>query len=114
MDQPLACACIPGYKKFIKLNKNQQKKALACCSGRFIDSITELAHHTLHSKHPYHRINYKPSGINKKVLKVIANPLVPQATRRKLLVQKGGFLPVLLKFALPILSGLVADKLFKR
>ena len=101
----------PALRKFQKLNNKDKKKILANCPNHFINCISEICLNCVHGNLP---IDQKHKNLLKKdfkYIKAVSNRRVPLYLRKKVLSQRGGFLPIILKFALPIIASFIFDKL---
>jgi len=82
-----------------------------------IDSISEIALNCLKGNFPVKNCDFKKLKNNKAILRKLAQKYpkkFPIEERRKILVQRGGFLQVLIPAALSYLGSLTANYLIKK
>lgn len=82
-----------------------------------IESISEIALNCLKGNFPIKNCDFKKLRKNKLILRKLAQKYpnkFPIEERRKLLIQKGGFLQILIPAALSYLGSLTADYLYKK
>lgn len=82
-----------------------------------IDSISEIALNCLKGNFPVKNCDFKKLKKNKSILRKLAQKYpskFPIEDRRKLIIQRGGFLQVLIPAALSYLGTLTADYLYKK
>jgi len=105
--------CFNALKKLNSLNENIQKGVIAKCKPEIIDAISEIALNCCEGTIPLSKKHHIFLKKYKKALWLLANPKVPIRDRKEVLIQKGGFLPILLKLGLPIIADLIFRKFSK-
>lgn len=80
------------------------------CNSEVIKTICEIAINILNGNHKVSKHTFKHLNKNKKILRCLACPKKSINIKRKLIIQKGGFLPMLIG---SVLSGVVGDLLSK-
>ena len=89
----------------------QRKKIINDAPVDFILTLCEIAHNVLKGRIPLNGKQYRQFHSKKKWLKAVAKKTGCRDKRRKrLLCQRGGFLPALLGVALPFLSSLLTSR----
>lgn len=78
------------------------------CDSEVIKTICEIVINILNGNHKVPKQIYNKLNKNKKVLRCLACPKKSISVKRKLIIQKGGFLPMLIG---SVLSGVVGDLL---
>ena len=106
--------CAIELDQLAKARSDKQRKfLLKRAKDCVIDSISEIALNCLKGNVPIKNCDFKKLRRYKSILRKISSPS-PCYKRRKILVQKGGFLPILLNTALGFLGSLAVDYLKKK
>jgi hypothetical protein len=82
-----------------------------------IDSISEIALNCLNGNFPVKNCDFKKLKGNKAILRKLAQKFpskFPIEQRRKIIIQRGGFLQIVIPAALSYLGSLTADYLYKK
>lgn len=108
--KPLTPTCYSGLCKLARLNPAGRRQALKNCPDVYINSISELCLNCLKGSLPIERRKLNLLKCHRKQLHALSDKRNSLSIRRKLCVQKGGFLPLLLRFALPIIGSYIASK----
>lgn len=96
--------CINELNRIEKAkSSSERKKLLKLAENCVIDGISELALNCLKGNLPIKSCDFKTLKKYKTVLRQISKSS-PVNKRRKIIVQKGGFLPILIKSALGLLG----------
>ena len=103
------------WLKVIKqANPVQRKAILATASDDLILAICEIVDNVLHGTV---KLNPKQrSAVNKykNILRITADKKVTKTKKKKALIQKGGFLPIVLGPALALIASFIGEELGKR
>jgi hypothetical protein len=97
---------LPNIRKLQRMSKKERKKFLSACCPEFVDTLSECCKNVLKGNVPLKAFQLKKLRRYKKVLRKVASSKASNADRRQLLVQKGGFLGLLLKPLLGIATSL--------
>ena len=93
-------------------SKTKRRRAELIKNARncVIDSISEIALNCLKGNIPIKNCDFKKLKVQKKILRKLTEKS-PVKNRRRLIIQKGGFLPILISTALGFLGTVAADYL---
>ena len=104
--------CVPELKQILSAKSDEERKfLLEQVNNCVIDSIGELSLNLLNGLIPFKKTTLVK---HKKTLFKIADNKLPVTRRRKILIQKGGFLPLLIEPSLYLLSGIVGEIIGKK
>ena len=109
-----AIEVLPTLKKLSKLkNKKARNKILSSCPCRVVTVLSDISRNVLNGSIKVPKTHLHRLRLYKKDLRKLSAK-VPTKTRRKVLIQKGGFLPFLLIPALTLLATYIGQKLAKK
>lgn len=114
MSVKQAIEVYPTLKKLAKTKKkNQRKIILSSCPCKVFHVLSEIAKNILKGVIKVPKKKLKALKLYKNDLRKIAKHK-NSVKIKKVLIQKGGFLPLLLKPALTLLASVVASKIMKQ
>ena len=104
---------LPLLRVVTRLPPNSRKRILKELSNEKIvyKALNELAQNTLSGKIPLSNGQRRRLKSHKKTLENFCNAKKCNKKRKQLIIQSGGFLPIVLQALIPILDSLVASKL---
>lgn len=108
------CRNLDYLKVLCKTNKRQRESILHGADRDLILCLCECADNVLKGNVPLKETQHERLRNYKKPLRCMANKNVSVQTKKKLLVQEGGFLPLLLTPILSIAGSLIADAIAGR
>ena len=101
--------CLPELEKLAKSKTATERNYyLKNCEDCLINSISEIALNCLKGKIPLKSCDFKKLNVYKNLLRQLASKS-PVKKRRRLLIQKGGFISVLIPPAISLIASLVGD-----
>lgn len=106
----------PGFSGLCHLSKldtKQRKKVLTSCPNELIKSLSEVCENCINGNLPLSNKLKNELQPHKEYIRLIAKKKLPLVKKRQIAIQKGGFVPILLKFALPIIASYIASKASK-
>lgn len=92
---------------------NQRRKLIENAEDCLINAISELANNCLSGNFPLNKCQFKKLSKYKNILRKLKKK-TKLLTRRKLLIQNGGFLPFLIPPALSFIASLIAEVIAKK
>jgi len=96
---------VPELKHIKRLTPKKRRKYLETCSEHVLDGICECIKNLNAGNIPLNGKQFNGLRHHKHALRKLARKELPRRKRRKI-VQKGGFLPLLLQAAIPLLTSL--------
>jgi hypothetical protein len=106
--------CIRELEKLSTVKSvKERQKLLASFESCVIDAISELALNCLRGNIPLKSCDFKKLKKYQNVLRIVSKPN-KVSTRRNILIQKGGFLNLLIAPALSLIATLVGEYIGKR
>ena len=96
---------VPEFMHIKRLTPKKRRKYLETCSGYVLDGICECIKNLSFGNIPLNRKQFKRLRHHKHALRKLSLKKLPRKKRRKI-IQKGGFLPLVLQAALPLLTSL--------
>ena len=106
-------SCLSTLKKLGSAKTTKERKAILCkCDKKVFYSICEICKNVLEKNIPITERRVKNLSRYKKYIRLLARKsAVPLKTKRKIILQKGGFLPNLLIPTTTILAKLLVDNI---
>jgi hypothetical protein len=105
--------CLRELEELSSANIKERKRLLSTFNDCVIDAISELALNCLKGNIPLKSCDFKKLKKYQNILRIISQPN-KVTTRRNILIQKGGFLNILVGPALSLLAALVGEYIGKR
>lgn len=96
------------------LTPNHIKKVIATGDENLLKCVCECAHNVSNGNIPLTNNQLKQLKRHKQLIRTLGNTNTPLDAKRKLLAQKGGFLPALLLPVLSVVGGIVGDLIARR
>lgn len=106
--------CYKSLCKLRTLKSAQRKHFIARAPTPVINKISELCLNCVKGSLPIDRREINLLKKDRTTIRAVGSKKNSLKKRRNLLIQKGGFLPILLKFALPLLASYIGSKLTKK
>jgi len=97
---------LPTLRSVHRMNEPARKQFIKTCHPDFLECLCECSKNLLKGNIPLNSSQFNKLRRYKKVLRTLATKKASNKTRRKLL-QKGGFLPLLIGPALGLVSSLI-------
>ena len=97
-------ALLPQLKKLHRMKAHERKKFIKTCGGKFIHELCECIKNLLKGNVPVKLAHLNCLQRHKQSLRALSQKKTSLSARKKIL-QKGGFLGILLK---PLIGGLVS------
>ena len=91
-------------------NVNQRQALLKNADSKVVKTICECALNVINGNVPLTPNQKRKLSPHKKTLRSLAAPNKSNAARKRLLIQRGGFVGLLLKTILPVISNLLFKK----
>ena len=92
----------------------KRKKLLSVVKNCVIDAISEISLNCLKKNFPLKESTHKRLFPYRESLRKISNRRSSNKIRRKILIQKGGFLPLLIEPAISFIAAIVGEYLAKK
>ena len=105
--------CLQELEKLSSADIKERKKLLLEFNDCVIDAISEIALNCLKGNIPLKSCDFKKLKEHQNILRIISQPNKVKY-RRNILIQKGGFLNILLAPALSLIATLVGEYIGKR
>ena len=104
---------LPVIKRLKRMNVGKRKKFLKVCNQDMIDCLCETSKNILRGNLPISSACLKKLRRYKKTLREISTKKTAASKRRALLVQRGGFLPLILGPLLGLASSAIGGAINK-
>ena len=112
---PLMSQCVKPMCQLARMNGIECRKHIRLAPDYLVDGIGECCHNILRGNIPLNHKQKKALRRYKHVIRKVGDPTHPTHVRRHVLVQqKGGFLPLLLRTALPFVISYLGDRFVRR
>ena len=104
--------CLEELNNILKEKRIQnRKKLITSVNNCVIDAISEISLNCLKNKFPLEKTAYNKLFRHREALRKLSNKKLSNKIRRKILIQKGGFLPLLIEPALSFIGAIVVEYL---
>lgn len=97
---------LPLLRLLTNVPARRRKQILQHAPRELVQALSEGALNVLHGNVPLTKKTYARLKRHKKQLHLLADRRVPERRKRKLIIQRGGFLPLLAGALLPLISGI--------
>ena len=108
---------LPLLRVITKLPSNSRRRILKEVGDEKVvyNALHELAHNTLNGKIPLNIVQKRKLKPHKNTLENLCDAKYGKCSKKRkhLIQQSGGFLPIVLQALIPIIGGLLANKLTK-
>lgn len=109
---PLIERCVDPLCDLACQSPSECRKQLRRVPNYLIDGIGECCHNVLRGNLPLDKYQLRALSPYKNVIRQVGNQDLPVEHRRRILIeQSGGFLPLLLRTALPFVISYIGDRL---
>ena len=105
-------------KEFVNLlaksSAKRRKVLLRNASNTQLKGLFEVCLNIIRGNLPLDAVQFKRMKRHRKTLETLVNRRIPIYKKREVINQKGGFVATLAKFALPLLTHVIATQIAKR
>ena|ERR1700712_2868692 len=113
LDMKNVIECIPELEALAKVRGKKREIFISKAKNCIINAVSELAKNCLHGNINLNECQFDKLKKYQNILRKINTKKTSIKKRRELMIQNGGFLPLLIPPALSVIAGLVGNELSK-